>query len=297
MSKDWLKDYGNTEGPLGFPMMDKHARQLETIIKTLPKSDDFKYRKFVSQKGVSELLPGERSDVSWISTESVDRAGEVVIAKGMNDVQFQGNPLVTLGHSYHIPPCGKSLWRKYAKDGDLRGIKAKTQYPAMPEGWKEAWLPDKVFPLVSSGLLNGKSIGFLPTKVHLADRQEAKKSGWEPDTLVIDEWLMLEYSCVFLPCNQDALVESVSKGLTHITDEMLKAMGFDPEEWKKLLGQPLQKKGEGTQSNNTPPGSPIHFIPFEQIQKEAEMVLAKIDMRKIVEEAVKLACEKKMGRV
>lgn len=185
---DWLKDhYGNTEGPLGFPMLDKYARQLDTLLKTLPKTKDFEYRKAVSQKGISELNPGERSDVSWISTESVDRAGEIVMAKGMNDSQFQGNPVVTLGHAYHIPPAGKSLWRKKSKDGELVGIKAKTQYPLMPEGWKEQWMPDMVFPLVQSGLLNGKSIGFLPTKAHLTDKKESQKLGCDPDTLVFDE--------------------------------------------------------------------------------------------------------------
>jgi len=46
------------------------------------------------------------------STESPDRLNEVVLARGMNDSQFQTNPLVTLGHAYHLPPVGRSLWRK-----------------------------------------------------------------------------------------------------------------------------------------------------------------------------------------
>jgi len=67
-------------------------------------------------KAATEINPGERSDVSWISTESPDRTREVVVAKGMNDAQFQGNPIVTLGHAYYLPPVGKSLWRKRVKD-------------------------------------------------------------------------------------------------------------------------------------------------------------------------------------
>ena len=101
--------------------------------------------------------------------------GEVVLAKGMNDLQFQQNPLVTLGHAYWMPPVGKSLWRKRVKDGDLAGIKAKTQYPARPEAWPagDEWPPDKVLALVQAGLLQGKSIGFLPTRVHIPDTKEA----------------------------------------------------------------------------------------------------------------------------
>jgi hypothetical protein len=110
----FLPHYGPTEGPLGFPMLDRQARQLDTLLKSLPKSKDHTYRKAVVAKAPTELNPGERSDVSWISTESVDRMQEVVIARGMNDSQFQANPLVTLQHAYNMPPIGKSLWRKRA---------------------------------------------------------------------------------------------------------------------------------------------------------------------------------------
>ncbi|HVS39914.1 MAG TPA: hypothetical protein VMS17_30430 [Gemmataceae bacterium] len=72
-------------------------------------------------------------------------------------------------------------------------------------------LPDKVLALVLAGLLNGKPIGFLPLKVHFADEKESKEHHWPPEILVIDGWLLLGYAVCFLPANQDALVESVSK--------------------------------------------------------------------------------------
>ncbi|HVS35873.1 MAG TPA: hypothetical protein VMS17_09845 [Gemmataceae bacterium] len=76
----------------------------------------------------------------------MDRTQEDVIARGMNDSQFAANSLVTLQHACSLPPVGKSLWRKRAKNGDLVGIKAKTQYharsaappassPRLPGGW------------------------------------------------------------------------------------------------------------------------------------------------------------------
>ena len=95
----------HTSGPLGFPMSDKAARALDALLKSLPKTKDYEYRKSLVARAPTELNPGERSDVSWISTESVDRAGEVVIARGMNDAQFQQNPLVTLGHAYDGADC------------------------------------------------------------------------------------------------------------------------------------------------------------------------------------------------
>jgi hypothetical protein len=108
--------------PLGFPLTDRQAIALDAILKALPKDDVFRYRKTVLAKGASEVLLGERSDVSWISTEDPDRTFDVVLARGMNDGQFKQNPIVTMQHSYDLPPVGKSLWRKAASDGPTRGI-------------------------------------------------------------------------------------------------------------------------------------------------------------------------------
>ena len=65
-----LKSYG-PEGPLGFPLSEKQARNLDTLLKALHKSKEFEYRKTVFLKAPTELNPGERSDVSWISTTSL----------------------------------------------------------------------------------------------------------------------------------------------------------------------------------------------------------------------------------
>jgi hypothetical protein len=229
---NFLKSYyGPTEGPLGFPMLDPQARALEALLRTMPRDDAHRYRKAVVEKVPTELSPGERSDVSWISTEAPDRLGDVVLARGMNDSQFRQNPIVTLNHAYWAPPVGKSLWRKFARDGALKGIKAKTQYPARPADWPEAkdWPADLAFALVQADILRGKSIGFLPTRVHIPDSKEIDHNGWQGlgVQLVIDDWLLLEYACTFLPVQQEAVVEAVSKGIALPTD-FLKALGVEP---------------------------------------------------------------------
>src|SRR5262245_48985697 len=96
---DFLKPYGATEGPLGLPMQDRQAFQLEGILKLLPPKDRaLKYA--VVGRAPTELLDGERADVSWVSTEDVDRDRELVVSKGMNDAHFKLNPIVTLQHCY-----------------------------------------------------------------------------------------------------------------------------------------------------------------------------------------------------
>jgi hypothetical protein len=278
------KEYGNTEGPLGFPMTDRTARTLDTLLRSLPATPEYEYRHHVVAKAPTEVNPGERSDVSWITTEAPDRMGDVVIARGMNDSQYQANPIVTLGHIYSLPPIGRSLWRKRVKDGSppngVVGIKAKTLYPQRPDNWPvgESWPPDQVFALVQSGLLVGKSIGFLPLKVHVPDSDEVKKNNWsERVGLVIDEWLLLEYACVSLPANQDALVESVSKGAVNLSPEIAAALGAP---------QPA-----------APSHRPVAFTPLSEIKRAVTVALASIDIVSLSERAAREAWDKARGRV
>ena len=71
---------------------------------------------------------------------------------------------------------------------------------------------------------------------------------------VIDEWLLVEYACVFLPANQSALVEAVSKGAA-VPEPLLRALGFDP-----------------------PAPRVIPFTPVEEIGKEFRRRLARLDV-------------------
>jgi hypothetical protein len=57
---NFLPHYGTTEGPLGFPMLDKQALALDALLKTLPQTPEHAYRKTVLTKAPTELNPGER---------------------------------------------------------------------------------------------------------------------------------------------------------------------------------------------------------------------------------------------
>lgn len=274
--------YGPTEGPLGLPMHDRQAAALDGILKALPTSDEFRYRKAVIGQAPAEVLPGERSDVSWISTESPDRAGEVVLAGGFNDGHFKLNPIVTLNHAYWCPPVGKSLWRKAARDGDRRGIKAKTQYPARPDDWEEGkeWPPDVAFSLMKADLFRGKSIGFLPVKVHVPSDAERQLPGWKEVKLVIDEWLLLEYACCFLPVQQQAVVEAVSKSaVPAIPPAMLTALGLDSALFQSGAARP------------------IAFTPLDEVEKAIHRQIAEIDFDRLAQNAVGETLNRLRGRV
>jgi len=275
--------YGDCEGPLGIPCLDRQARALESILHSLPHDDLYTPGHLVIEKATTELLPGERCDVSWISAESPDRMRDVVVARGMNDEHFKLNPLVTLQHSYWLPPVGRSLWRKRVKDGDLVGIKAKTQYPQRPAGWPTAanWPPDFAFTLVQAGLLCGKSIGFLPTRVRPPTEDERKRRPeFQKVERIIEEWVLLEYACVYLPGQQNAVVEAVSKGLV-IPDEFQQALHLTNV--LKTLPAPAPAL--------------VPFTPLEEVERHVRRRVDGLDFDTLARRAVENALDRARGRV
>ncbi|WP_020469305.1 hypothetical protein [Zavarzinella formosa] len=198
-----------TEGPLGFPMSDKAARALDGIMKGLSK--DCVYRKAATIAEDVQLIPGERADISLVSVESLDRQNEVVIAKGIQLDFFRENPVVTLAHKYDELPVGKCKWIKQVQ----KGLLAKTQYAQRPSDWEGPWLPDAIFSMTQEGILRGKSIGFLPTKMRGPTKEEISlQPTWKDCNCVIEQCVLFEYSVAPVPCNQDALVTAVSKGFS-----------------------------------------------------------------------------------
>jgi hypothetical protein len=270
------------EGPLGFPLTDQQAFAVEAALKALPRTDEFRYRKAVLTRGPSEVLPGERSDVSWITTEAPDRTREVVIAHGMDDSQYRLNPIVTMQHAYSMPPVGRSLWRKVVRDGALRGVKAKTQYPPRPDGWTGVWPADAAFALVQADLLRGKSIGFLPTKVHVPDDHERQTHGWGDVQLVIDEWLLLEYACTFLPAQQLAVVEAVSRNGLELPEEFVRLMGLD---------------GNSIAPQQSDSSKTVVFTPIEEIERAIARRIDALDIPGRARKAIQDCLDRARGRV
>ena len=275
---NWLKTYGDTEGPLGFPMTDEAAIRLEQTIKQIGGEPD--YRRVVVEKAATEITAEERTDVSWISTEVVDRDREVVKTSGFNDEQYKSNPIVTLNHNYSIEPVGRSLWRKAIHNQHRRGIKAKTIYPNRPATWndKEIWAPDRAFQLVQSGLMVGKSIGFLTIKSHAPTTEEiAANPEWKTVRRIIDEWILLEYCCCWLPTNPISIVEAVSKSADLI--EPLKWAGAEVPEIKQE------------------PELIIPMLSLEAAEQAVVKAISEINYQDLVKKICKDALDKATGKI
>lgn len=208
-----MKQKNMTTGPFGIPMPDNLAKQLDTLIKTLPR--DCTYRKAGAVPSTVEFNEGERSDISLITSEALDRENEVVLSKGINKDYFDRNPIVTFAHKYDELPVGRALWVKQVPGG----WKAKTQYSEATELARSCWQMTK------EGILKGKSIGFLPTMIRSPTKEEVSKNPtWKKANAVIESCLLLEYAVAPIPMNPEALVEAVSKG--YASEGLLRKMGL-----------------------------------------------------------------------
>ncbi len=282
----FLKNYYDTEGPFGLPMKDKQAKALEARLKELPKDEEaYSFRRLSLGAGLSELQPGERADVSWITEESPDRLGDIVLAAGMDDSHFQQNPIVTLNHCYHQPPVGRSLWRRKVKEGTRRGVKAKTHYPPRPASWpQEEWLPDYAYELVKADLLRGKSIGFFPLKVRTPTADEiGDNPALAKVRYIIEEWLLAEYACCFLPMQPNAVVEQVSKSV--------------PRHVARILGLECGPLAPRAEVDSRSESTTLAFTTLEEIAKSVRRHLRSAAFERTLENNLRLSLQTLRGQV
>lgn len=205
--------YGQCEGPFGFPMQDRVAREVERILKGLPAAArEIGFTRVAGAAATLEVKEGERADVSLVTTDAVDRDFEVMVPEGGDWAQFLKNPVVTFAHRYDELPVGRALWVKRHRDNAHNGWLAKTQYTSRPADWQGQWFPDAVWHFVKSGDMPGKSIGFLPLEVSEPTALEIER---RPDlksvSAVIRRWLALEYAVAPVQSNPQALVQAVAK--------------------------------------------------------------------------------------
>jgi hypothetical protein len=97
---------------------------------------------------------------------------------------------------------------------------------------------------------------------------------------------LLEYACVYLPCNHEAIVEEVSKG--GIPDDLLAALGLDPQTLAREQTPPTPAPA---------PAAPIRFVSESEVRAAVEAALTAVDFGKFVEDQVRLLYEKHTGRV
>ena len=209
---------------------EETAREVDALAKTLPQGLEFQRKALPVEY---QFEPGERAEVSILTSRSVDKSAEVVLPEGLELESYRKSAIVLWNHDKDRPiaSCG---WIKLHKDH----IRAKTIYPERPQDVETNWFTDEVWAMTKSSppILRCKSIGFLPL-VPLRDASPEELQAhpeWE-GAGVWEKTLLLEYSCVYSGCNEDALVVAVNT--KSLDPERLKLLGVEvphvPEEVKE----------------------------------------------------------------
>lgn len=131
---------------------------------------------------------------AMVSTESVDRDGDVLRADGVELDNYLRNPVVLFGHQYNSAEAvvGKAL-EVTAIPG--KGIRARFQF-APADANPNA---ERVRRLWAGEFLNATSVGFIPKEARDLEASNGRRG------LEFKRWEMLEFSIVPIPSNQDAL--------------------------------------------------------------------------------------------
>lgn len=144
-----------------------------------------------------KALEEDKTFDAVISTEVVDRDGEVLLASGCDYSDFLKTGTVLWQHNQDCP-IGKCT-KIYKTKGQ---IKAKVKFADNDE------LASKIYNLTKQGIIKGVSVGFMTKEHRLPSKKDLQDYGKEV-TRVISKWSLYEFSIVSVPCNQDALITSV----------------------------------------------------------------------------------------
>lgn len=197
------------EATTGLKMPEKSAQLIAELSNGLPA--ECKYHRKACTALMEDVAGDDRSEVSIISSDSVDRDRECVMPGGGDWSRY--NKGVYLNHDYN-QFVGACKWIAHRDGG--RKLGAKTHYPTKPDDWGDvAWLPSMVrhFQRQETPTLTGKSIGFLPLKIRAATKEEKSIRPELDGVPMIEKWAGLEYSVVGIPCNPDAEMVGIAKAL------------------------------------------------------------------------------------
>jgi HK97 family phage prohead protease len=157
-----------------------------------------------------------------ITTETIDRDGEVLISQGMDATEYELNPVVFYNHDY-AQPIGRISEIRRGKGK----IDATIEFAQRPDNFEGSYLPQFVESLVVQGIVKGISVGFVPIDggVRKASKKIARTTATKCDRST-RSGSCYEVSVAPLPANATALVSAVRKGLV-AKDDAVRWLDFD----------------------------------------------------------------------
>lgn len=152
------------------------------------------------------LAEGERSFIARITSDALDRDGEVLLPQGMDAKEFEDNPVVFFNHEHRAVPVGKVTSLRREADHWL----AKVYLAMRPLTHVGEWLPDTLLSLIQQGVVRGVSVGAQAIETRRPTKKDKDTFG-ETIRNVLSKWKLIELSIAPIPANQEALILAVSK--------------------------------------------------------------------------------------
>jgi HK97 family phage prohead protease len=191
---------------------------------------------------------------AWVSTEVVDRDGDILLADGAETENYSKNPIVLFGHNYHDP---EAIVAKTLEVAKISGQGIKLTFQFLKRGISQA--ADLVQDLWKEQYLNAMSVGFIPKT------WEKRKDENDEDLargLVFSQWELLEGSIVSVPANQDALRAAYGEKydaeiLGKVFDDEYNGDGDEPDIEPEPI-KPEQDKPEPSEEDLSTTDEPPH---------------------------------------
>jgi hypothetical protein len=157
-----------------------------------------KYYCIEEVKGIEETADGLAVPFV-ISTESIDRDGDVIQAAGWELDNYRKNPVVLFAHNYANPPVAKSLGET------IVGKKLKSIALFMPK--EVSAFAFMIGNMYAKGFMRAVSVGFIGKKWAFAKDKD------RPLGIDFEKQELLEYSAVPVPANAEALLDAKGAGI------------------------------------------------------------------------------------
>ena len=147
---------------------------------------------------------------AWVSTEDVDRDGEVILASGWRKESLR-NPKFLLFHDDWKLPIGKPYWTRIKEEDGRKGLYSKGRFGPQLDGLA-------VGELYLQGDMDSFSVGFRWFKRMFDDQADGVKDPW----FTYSDQELYEYSAVNIPANPEATIayEKMIKEAMDIKDIM-----------------------------------------------------------------------------
>ena len=181
----------------------------------------------------TKAVEGERALNVTFTTDTPDRDGDIVEAKGARLANFRKNPVVLPAHKYSEPAIARA--ENLVKTD--HGITAKVIFPT--EGTYP--LADTIYSLYKQKIMRAWSVGFIPIKSEDITDDENVDSKAVRGGKRFKIWELLEFSACSVPKNPEALNNMIAKG---INIEPLKEAGFI-EITEKISDEEIDRIAEG----------------------------------------------------